>query len=125
PHPTAWLDLIQAWQATSRPEGARTGPWQGIVHLWSLDAPATETLSTTGLEEGLPLGCGSVLGLVQVLAQSEKGVAVSGKPRPSRPRGGCPLGTEPRSRLWLITRGAQAITADHAPASLAVAQAPL
>ena len=61
-------------------------PCQGIIHLWSLDTPG-ET-PPASLEKAELLACGSVLHLVQALA----GVPVAGEPR-----------------LWLVTRGAQAV----------------
>jgi myxalamid-type polyketide synthase MxaB len=58
---------------------------QGVVHLWSLDAP--EILSVTDLEKTSLTNCGSTLHLVQALVNSY---------------------TE-APRLWLVTRGAQAV----------------
>ncbi|MGK7875763.1 MAG: amino acid adenylation domain-containing protein [Xenococcaceae cyanobacterium] len=64
----------------------------GIVHLWSLDAEAQDRAS-------LHLGCGSVLHVVQALAQ-----------------------TNLSPRLWLVTGGTQPA---GTPAPLQVQQAPL
>lgn len=71
-------------------------PYRGIVHLWSLD------LSNPGfdLETAQNLSLGSVLSLVQ----TQQSLASS-------------------APLWLITQGAQALSADATPVSLT--QAPL
>ena len=61
-------------------------PCQGIIHLWSLDT-GEETLPVS-LENAELLACASVLHLLQALA----GVPGAGEPR-----------------LWLVTRGAQAV----------------
>ena len=74
---------------------------RGIVHLWSLDAALPEALNAAALETAQTLGCGAALHVVQTLAQVEW-------PQPPR--------------VWLVTRGAQAVTAGQA---VAVAQAPL
>lgn len=68
----------------------------GIIHLWSLAAPASP--SSIGIMEDF--SCNSVLYLVQVLTKR-----IAAMPR-----------------LWLLTRGVQAI---HANESIAVEQAPL
>lgn len=63
---------------------AEAGPFEGALHLWSLEArPAA---SGGALEEAMTLGCGSVLHLAQALIESS-----------------------PQTRLWLVTRGAQAV----------------
>ncbi len=80
----------------------REGPCHGIVHLWSLDSAFAADATGAALEATQSLGCGSVLTLVQALAELEG---------PQVPR------------LWLVTRGAQA--AGTAPAALQVQQAPL
>jgi len=74
----------------------------GIVHLWSLDINLPEDATVASVEAAQTLGCGSVLTLVQELAQAQ---------------------WRDRPRLWLVTRGAQA--AEEEPLPLAVAQAPL
>ncbi len=74
----------------------------GIVHCWSLDCPSSKDLTLESLQEAQALSCGSALQLVQALHKLEAGV---------------PL------RLWLVTRGAQAV--DGPSTSIAVAQAPL
>ena len=76
---------------------ASSGPWAGIVHLWSLDAARTDDLSDAALDEAQRLTCESTLRLVQGL---------SGEATP----------------LWLVTQGAQAVGSDKA---VAAAQAPL
>ena len=61
----------------------------GIVHLWSLDVPTPEESATPALDDARRLGCGSVLELIRHLARFP-----FAKPPP----------------LWLVTRGAQAVT---------------
>ncbi|RKZ93723.1 MAG: short-chain dehydrogenase [Candidatus Parabeggiatoa sp. nov. 1] len=75
--------------------------YRGIVHLWSLNDTkgVEETYATlTALQEAQVLGCGSVLHLVQSLAQAD-----------SFPR------------LWLVTQGSQPVSA----APLQIQQSPL
>ena len=62
------------------------GECRGIVHLWSLDAPLPEDVTTRSLETAMDLGCISALHLVQ---------AWSGGPQ--------------RPRLWFVTSGAVAV----------------
>jgi acyl transferase domain-containing protein/acyl carrier protein len=64
-------------------------PWAGIVHLWSLDAPAAGTMNAATLTAAERTLCGSALELVQMLAVR----AGSRSPR-----------------LWLVSRGAQAVS---------------
>lgn len=81
-------------------------PWQGIVHLWSLDSAGedTEGPDPARLEAEQVLSCGSALHLVQALLHNSMGQGV----------------TPP---LWLVTSGGQ--PAGPQPAPLAVAQTPL
>ncbi|HEX8119294.1 MAG TPA: KR domain-containing protein, partial [Pyrinomonadaceae bacterium] len=74
--------------------------WDLIVHLWSLDSGAAEE-SPAWLEEAERVCCGSALSLLQRLS-AQAGVS---------------------SRLWLVTRGAQAVggKSEH----LNVGQSPL
>lgn len=74
---------------------------RGVVHLWSLDTVLAEDLTISSLKEAQAQGCGSVLHLVQALAQVESEFP----------------------RLWLVTRGAQAV--GQAQATVQVQQAPL
>ncbi|WP_016953772.1 type I polyketide synthase [Anabaena sp. PCC 7108] len=69
-----------------------------IVHLWSLDAP--EALIVEDLEAASKLNCGSTLHLVQALVKTYNKLP----------------------RLWLVTRGAQAVQGYHLPG---IAQSPL
>ena len=46
--------------------------FSGIVHLWSLDIPLLSQ-ATLALEEGLNLGCRSLLSLMQAFLRSQKG----------------------------------------------------
>jgi myxalamid-type polyketide synthase MxaE and MxaD len=75
---------------------------RGVVHLWSLDAAHPEETTVAALSAAQTLGCGSVLLLVQQLARTES---------PELPR------------LWLMTRGAQAV--GETCSALSVAQSPL
>lgn len=75
----------------------------GIVHCWSLDAPASEDLTLERLHQSQALGCGSILQLVQALHAIETSV---------------PL------HLWIVTRGAQALD-DSPMASAALTQSPV
>jgi len=73
-----------------------------VVHLWSLDAPAPENTTPATLEMARKLGCESALYLIQALARH-------------------PWQKPPR--VWLVSRGAQAVGVESRP--VAVAQAPL
>ncbi len=75
---------------------------RGVIHLWSLDAPPPDDMIVASLEAAQNLVCGSVLHLVQELDRA---------------------GWREPPRLWLVTRGAQAVGEEPAP--LAVAQSPL
>jgi len=103
-------------------------PLQGIVHLWSLEAGLAEELSISALEQAQVLGVGSVLHLVQTLANKIPPLA------PLSPEGTTPvpssgLGSPPRDwlprppspQMWLVTRSAVRVGASLP----AVAQAPL
>lgn len=82
--------------------GEARPPCRGVAYLWGLmTAPPSET-SAGSLESARNLGVASVLHLVQVLT-------LSGWPN--------------TPRLWLVTRGAQAIGGDAGDVS--IAQAPL
>lgn len=72
-----------------------------IIHLWSLDAPPIEKTTSASLESSQSLGSLSVLQLVQACM----GTTWAAPPR-----------------LWLVTRGTQAVGGSL---SLAVAQSPL
>jgi NAD(P)-dependent dehydrogenase (short-subunit alcohol dehydrogenase family)/acyl carrier protein len=75
-----------------------TMPFQGVVHLWSLDASKSENLSVAALEQAQLLGCGTVLHLVQALANPTD---------------------LPKFRLWLVTRGGVSAGQVHAPLEVA------
>ena len=72
---------------------AGTLPVRGVVHLWSLDATATGTAPVEALERDQVVGVGSALHVAQALA-------AAGSPT---------SGGAGRPRLWLVTRGAQAV----------------
>jgi myxalamid-type polyketide synthase MxaB len=67
-------------------------PDQGIIHLWSLDEQPELEQTRSALQEAQIKGCRSVLHLVQALA---------------------PVASSPR--LWLVTRGTQAIASTPMP----------
>jgi pimaricinolide synthase PimS1 len=77
-------------------------PIINIIHLWSLDIAGPTQLTSTSLESGQVMGCGSVLHLVQALDKE------------------APLGSP---KLWLVTRNA--VPAGDDWAALAIGQAPL
>jgi acyl transferase domain-containing protein/NADPH:quinone reductase-like Zn-dependent oxidoreductase/acyl carrier protein len=68
----------------------------GIIHTWSLDTASSELIAAGTLERDDALGVGSVLHLLQCLAETSDGA--------------CPL--------WLITRGAQVVTGAEETAAL-------
>jgi acyl transferase domain-containing protein/acyl carrier protein len=73
-----------------------------VVHLWALDAAPLNKINVSSLQDTQTLACGSVLHLVQAMVKSSN---------PELPR------------LWLVTRGAQAIESDID--QVAIEQAPL
>ncbi|NES23647.1 MAG: SDR family NAD(P)-dependent oxidoreductase, partial [Symploca sp. SIO3E6] len=75
-------------------------PLSKVIHLWSLDAPATEYLTIGTLEKTQQWGCGSVLHLLQTV-----------------------LKTSSVPQIWLVTRGAQPVLSHQE--KLAVAASPL
>jgi acyl transferase domain-containing protein len=78
--------------------GPAQPPCRGIVHLWGTDAVDLEQATLQRTQEE---GCASVLHLVQALAR---------------------IGWRDAPRLWIVTRGAQAVENARPPS---VAQAPL
>ena len=71
----------------------------GVIHLWSIDAPASLTLTREALAQAEAISCHSLLLLVQSLS-----AALAAPP------------------LWLVTRGAQCVSAGD---GISVAQSPL
>ncbi len=78
-----------------------TAPFRGVVHLWNMDTAAPESLTGDRLAALQHVGCGSVLYLVQTLAQARWLV---------------------KPHLWVVTRGAS--TAGPAAEPFALGQAP-
>ncbi|NOK59263.1 MAG: Non-ribosomal peptide synthetase component F [Chloroflexi bacterium AL-N10] len=74
-------------------------PCKGILHLWGLDTPPVQTMSTAALTDAQSMGVLTVLAITQALAQFDTD-----------------------AQFWVVTRGAQPV-ADAAV--LEVAQAPL
>ncbi|MCP4655717.1 MAG: type I polyketide synthase, partial [bacterium] len=95
------------------PASAPAPQCRGIIHLWNLDAAGSEELTVKALEESRTLGTESVLRMLQALTQADwervAQMAVAGSWQQLPP-------------LWVITRGAQAVTAGE---RVAVAQAPV
>ena len=52
-------------------ETAPEGPFAGVVHLWSVDAPDNATLDLASLREAQVRGCASVIHLVQALGATD------------------------------------------------------
>jgi acyl transferase domain-containing protein/NAD(P)-dependent dehydrogenase (short-subunit alcohol dehydrogenase family)/SAM-dependent methyltransferase/acyl carrier protein len=52
-------------------ETAPGGPFAGVVHTWSVDAPGNRELDLSSLREAQARGCGSVIHLVQALGATE------------------------------------------------------
>jgi NADPH:quinone reductase-like Zn-dependent oxidoreductase/acyl transferase domain-containing protein/acyl carrier protein len=75
---------------------------RGVLHMWSLNIPRATGGNVQALVTAEELGCGSVVHLIQALA---------GEYRSKAPR------------LWLISRGAQALPTDSD--EISIAQAPL
>ena len=94
--------LSDVQRVISRVQESFAAPLRGVVHLWSLDSTPSEQTTAQTLEHDLALSTTSALGVMQSLAQNT---------------------TAHLPRLWLVTRDAQAVTADNA--ALAVAQSPL
>jgi phthiocerol/phenolphthiocerol synthesis type-I polyketide synthase C len=106
-------------------------PLRGVVHLWSLDAVPPESATADELEAAQTAGTVSVLHLVQALVGPSP-PARSGSLSPSPAYGFPPLkkggqgglGMSP-PRLWLVTRGVQAVGEAQAGSLSAVAHAPV
>jgi acyl transferase domain-containing protein/acyl-CoA synthetase (AMP-forming)/AMP-acid ligase II/acyl carrier protein len=77
-------------------------PPTGIVHLWSMDAVATEALTEELLDEAQEIGCVSVLYALQTILKGGSGMM---------------------PKMWLVTRGA--VFVEECARSISVAQAPL
>jgi len=90
--PADFLTLLDEIKAPNFP------PLHGVLHLWSLDKTNTNDTPNTSQDDQL-VGCGSVLHMVQALAQAKI-----------------------TPRLWLVTRGAQPV---GPPTPLQFEQAPL
>ncbi|WP_435103793.1 amino acid adenylation domain-containing protein [Arhodomonas sp. AD133] len=74
-------------------------PLHGVIHLWSLDAPAGDEPDTAALMASQALGCDSVLGLMQALQQ----------------------GAERVPQIWLVTSGSQPVAGHDAAPNMAQA----
>ncbi|OLP20312.1 hypothetical protein BST81_00815 [Leptolyngbya sp. 'hensonii'] len=90
-HPEDMLRLLGDSPAADRQT------WAGIVHLWGLESPPPEALTPVTLEAAQQLACGGVLHLIQALARQDW--------------------REP-PRLWLLTQGAQEVSAGEVPVSV-------
>ena len=96
-NPTRAEDFERLWRAV-----ADAGGTPKAVHLWNLDAAATDALSASALDEAIEGGVSSVVYLTQAMA-------AAGVSQPS---------------LWVVTRGVVAATGASSHAPRAVAQAP-
>ena len=67
-----------------------------VIHLWSLDAPSSEDLTTASLEQAQLGGCGAVLHLVQALSKIQNS-----------------------PKLWLITKGTRSVKSQTESVSIA------
>jgi acyl transferase domain-containing protein/acyl carrier protein len=72
-------------------------PCRGIVHLWSLDADASDRMTLDALDASLTLGCRSVLHLVQEGVKARE---------------------HSSARLWLVTRAAVAVDDQSGPLAM-------
>ncbi len=90
-------DQIQDYQQLLQSQPA----WQGVVHLWNLNTDLNPEAAGANLVDQQRLGCGSLLHLIQSLAALEQ---------PELPR------------LWVMTRGATAVTDGQ---DLQIQQAPV
>jgi len=75
-------------------------PLCGVLHMWGLDFPALNAMSAEDLAGSQLLSCGAALHLVQELAV---------------------LKTDAPPRLWLVTRGAQAMPESVGPVQASMA----
>jgi acyl transferase domain-containing protein len=99
--PGVWgLDPSQAEHFTQLANAIAEVQLQGVMYLWSLQAPATEALDEVLLEQSQALCCVGVLHLTQMLSL-----------RPDS------------CKLWLVSRSA--VSVDEMPRPLALNQAPL
>lgn len=94
--PEQFQQLVTALSATNQTA------FSSVMHLWSLDSTFTETDSPSALEQEQVAGCLSVMYLMQALSQS---------------------GWSQTPRIWLVTRGAQAVDTNSGP--IAIEQAPI
>ena len=92
----------QFQQLVSELSATKRTTFSKVVHLWSLDSTFTEADSLAALEQEQITGCLSVMYLMQALSQS---------------------GWSQTPRLWLVTRGTQAVEANAGPIS--IEQAPM
>ncbi len=95
--PSSAADMDHVMQEVS---AAGWGPLAGVAHLWGLDLPGGEGTDDGAIGRAESEGCLSIIHLVQSLAAS----------------------AAPPPKLFLVTRGANAVAAGDA---VAVAQAPL
>ena len=80
---------------------AMPGEKRGILHFWSLNAPATEEMTPDSLQETLDMSCMSLIHTVQSISQS---------------------GWRSHPRLWLFTSGVQSPELEE---KISVSQSPV
>ncbi|MCZ8519462.1 MULTISPECIES: type I polyketide synthase [Paenibacillus] len=78
--------------------------FQGMLHLWNLDAVRPEEADPQALHRSEVTGCHSVVYLIQALSKGLHRTA---------------------PKLWIVTRGAQAVGELPEPGSIQIAQAPV
>jgi acyl transferase domain-containing protein/alpha-beta hydrolase superfamily lysophospholipase len=98
PHEPA--DFVRLLEAVAAHAGSPE--LRGIVHLWGCDLPSTDTWESEAVERALSLTCGSALHMLQALSARR---------------------ARSTARLWLVTRGTQAV--DAVPVPPAIAPGPL
>ena len=92
--------LIQEWR-----QSCSNGPISGVVHLWGLNAMASEIDSGSDLRRSQVFGCEAALHLIQSMSSAAGNRTGSGK-------------------LWIVTRGARS-AGEVCESTVDVRQAPL
>ena len=88
---------LDDFRAVVREAVARAGSLAGVVYLWALDAPAFETMTHAEIDAAQEIFARGALHLSRALSEARAA--------------GLPTG-----RLWLVTRNAQTVLDDDAPA---------
>ena len=104
--PDAFDTLLTEHQPADAP------PLVGIAHLWNLDTPPLDALSSADLETILDTGCVAVVHLLQALMRYQQRRAFMALTQHQ---------WHPTPRLWIATRACHEITAQGQPVSPASA----